>query len=123
MSNFASINGKVLSSGHELRVHSYRHGHRAMIRAWTSQGEVECDITVNLPEERLGEGEFFVRNETREFAPEVFQALIKDGIAEPIDRMVGAGYVEQYAQVWRLKSALDLDETLPVGPAAVDEQT
>jgi len=67
-----------------------------------SSGVPECRITVNLVEHTLAEGEFHVRFEDRKYSPDVFQRLIDRGLAAPTGRVVPAGYVERYAEVWQL---------------------
>ena len=46
--------------------------------------------------------EFFVRYETKKYSPDVLQAFIDEGIAHPTGRDVSAGFVEKYAEVWKL---------------------
>lgn len=97
------LDGKELSSGHVLRLGRYGNG-RGALEAICHDGIPECKVTVNMIDEDLGEGEFHVRLETsHKMAPNVFDALIKDGIAEPTHKIISAGYVKEYAEVWRLK--------------------
>ncbi len=84
-----------------LRAGEYGNG-RLAIQAIAADGIPECVVTVNLIDDELSEGEFFVRFEAREHAAAVFEALIADGIAAPTGRVVAAGRVERYAEAWRL---------------------
>lgn len=83
-----------------LRAGEYGNG-RLAIQAVDADGIPECTVTVNLIDDELREGEFFVRFEAREHS-RVFEALIADGIAAPTGRVVAAGRVERYAEAWRL---------------------
>lgn len=64
-------------------------------------GEPLCYVTVNLVDEDLAEDEFFVQLETRKRNQDLFDMLLKH--AEPTGEVVSAGYVEQYAEKWRLR--------------------
>lgn len=90
-----------LSSGHKLELGQYGNG-RLGVTAIAPDGIPECKVTVNLSDEPLGDDEFHVRFEDRHYSPRVFDALIDDGIAEPTGKVVAAGLVERYAEVWRL---------------------
>lgn len=70
--------------------------------AIAADGIPEVTITVNMVDAELGEGEFHVRHEARRHAPIVFDGLIQAGIAAPTGRTIGAGYVENYAEIWKL---------------------
>ncbi len=84
-----------------LRTGEYGNG-RMAIQAIAPDGIPECTVTVNLIDDVLSEGEFFVRFEAREHS-RVFEALIADGIAAPTGRVVAAGRVDRYAEAWRLE--------------------
>lgn len=85
-----------------LQLDRYCHGDRASLQAYTEDGEPECSITVNLDEQSIEDDEFFVRFETVRYAGPIFEALTKENIAHPTGRIVSAGYVERYAEVWKL---------------------
>ena len=99
---WVALDNRVLSSGHLLTLREYSNG-RGALQAITPDGvEVECTVTVNLVDEKIAGDEFHVRFEARKHSDAVFQALIADGIAEPTGKVVSAGWVERYAEVWRL---------------------
>lgn len=99
---WGALDGKVLTSGHTLRVSWYRNG-RVSLEAITPDGsEVECRVTVNLVDNTLEEFEFHVRFEDRMYAGAVFDALRSSGLALPTGKVVSAGFVERYAEVWKL---------------------
>lgn len=103
VSRWQALDGRTLSTGHTLRVVGTYDNGRYAVDVFTPDGfEVECRLTVNLVEHLLEENEFHVRFESRNYAGEVFDALIAEGIAEPTGRVVGSGFVERYAEVWRL---------------------
>lgn len=86
-----------------LQLAQYSYNNRYSLQAYISKThEPECSVTVNLDNENIEDDEFFVRFETRKYSPDVFQALIDAQIAEPTGRVVSAGYVERYAEVWKL---------------------
>jgi len=100
--SWSRLDGLRLSSGHVLKVSAYRTNDRPALVAYDEEWVPECHVTVNLVDELLGDDEFHVRFEDREHAGAVFDALVADGLAEPTGRVVGAGYVPRYAEVWRL---------------------
>lgn len=101
--DWAQLDRYRLKTGHVLKIGQYRTNNRPALEAWTPEGECECSITVNL-DDPLEEQEFFVRLATRKHASQVFEALIDEKLAEPTGRVVSAGYVQEYAEVWRIVS-------------------
>lgn len=98
------LNNRKLKNGeYQLELHQYGNGRPAVL-VYSSTGEPECRLTVNLEDEPLGDDEFHVRLEDRRFSGAVFQALIDEGVAQPTGRVVSAGYVERYAEVWKLSA-------------------
>lgn len=97
-------NRRIKSGEYQLELHQYRNGRPAVL-VYGSTGEPECRLTVNLEDASLGDDEFHVRFEDRQFSEPVFQALIDEGLAHPTGRVVSAGYVERYAEVWKLAPA------------------
>ena len=66
----------------------------------TTWWEPDMVITVNLPDEPLPEGAFFVRRHGYE---ETLANIFATGLFEDLGVDVPAGYVDKYARVWRLK--------------------
>jgi len=65
----------------------------------------ECTLTVNLVDHPLDDDEFYVRLETRRRSESLFQAMIDAGIAHPTERVVSAGFVKNYAEIWKFSIA------------------
>lgn len=65
----------------------------------------ESKVTVNLPDEELDDGEFFVKwaGDDGAMTRADTHALWKIGIFEDTGRRVDSGYVEAYAAVWKFK--------------------
>lgn len=82
--DWAQLDRYRLKTGHVLKIGQYRTNNRPALEAWTQ--------------------EFFVRLATRKHASQVFEALIDEKLAEPTGRVVSAGYVQEYAEVWRIVS-------------------
>lgn len=80
-------------------LHQYAGGRAAVIVSGLD-GSPYCKLTVNLPEYELGETEFFVK--LGDAADAVAEAFAQQGIIERTGRIVSAGFVERYAEVWRL---------------------
>ena len=97
---WTKLDGRVLKTGHSLTLHQYQNGLPA-VEVLCDTGEPQCRLTVNL-DDPLGELEFHARFEDRKFSPEIFDALVAEGIAKPTGKIVAAGYVERYAEVWEL---------------------
>jgi hypothetical protein len=97
----SKIDGLVLGD-YQFQVGAYGNGRVAIQALYLPTLEPECTITVNLVDEDVEEGEFFVRLETLRHsrAPE---ALVEEGLVERTGKIVGAGFVENYAELWRLK--------------------
>lgn len=72
---------------------------RVCIRLMDEDNFVIATLTVNMPEHKLEEGEFFVKtwSENREIASD----CLKSGLFEDTGKRVRTGWVE--AQVWKLK--------------------
>jgi hypothetical protein len=87
---------------YRFQVGAYGNGRIAIQAVYLPTYEPECTVTINLVDQNVEEGEFFVRLETQQFskAPE---ALLEAGLVERTGRAVSAGFVENYAEVWRLK--------------------
>lgn len=84
-----------------LVVSKYPNGRWGMLAIDAETGEPDTVITVNLDDE-LSDSEFFVRRQTERYSPEIFSFFESNKIAERTGRVVSAGYVENYAEVWRL---------------------
>lgn len=93
--------GFKLPGGYRLELGMYSN-RRGALTAIGSDGIPECTVTVNLVDAELGEGEFHVRHEVRRHAAIVFDGLVQAGLAAPTGKTIGSGYVENYAEVWRL---------------------
>lgn len=93
--------GFKLPGGFRLELGMYSNK-RAALTAIAPDGIPEVTVTVNLVDEQLSEGEFHVRNEARQHAALVFDGLLQSGLAKPTGKIVGAGRVEAYAEVWQL---------------------
>lgn len=93
--------GFKLPGGYRLELGMYSN-RRGALTAIGSDGIPECTVTVNLVDEPIEEGEFFVRKETLHHAPIVFDGLLQSGLAAPTKKVVSAGRVTHYAEVWRL---------------------
>ena len=92
----------LLIAGLTLKVEQYPNG-RPALQAFTEEWEPWCMVTVNLPDERLEPGEFFVHHSTREYdEPGLLRAIEEAGLARFTGRTVSAGFVEKYAEVWSL---------------------
>lgn len=93
---------KIADGAYLLQVRTYRDNLRAAVHVIRADDhDLECKMTVNL-DRPLGEGEFFVRLDESKYAKPVFDAIVDEGIAKPTGITVPAGYVEKYAEVWRL---------------------
>ena len=76
---------------------------RAALQASTDDSEPFCTVTVNLVNRQPGEGEFFVKCELSEFgAADLLKAIVEAGLAYPTGTFVSEGFVERYAEIWRL---------------------
>jgi hypothetical protein len=86
----------------EVGVYSANFEPRAAIIVWRwDDGTMEDKLTVNLMDEPLGEGEFFVPlTEEHERTRRMCEAT---GLFERTGRVVGSGRVERYAEAWRLR--------------------
>jgi hypothetical protein len=62
--------------------------------------EPDMMLTVNLPDEPLPEGCFFVRSHNYE---DCLQRILATGLFDDLGVDVPAGFVAQYARVWRLR--------------------
>jgi hypothetical protein len=93
--------GYKLPGGFRLELGMYGNG-RGALTAIASDGIPEVTITVNIVEAPLEEGEFHVRKEARRHAGLVFDGMMQAGLASPTGKVIGAGHVEQYAEVWKL---------------------
>lgn len=97
-----ALDGRVVGGGCTLRLAMYEN-RKPALEAVAGDGSPECMLTVNLEEECLGEGEFHVRFEVKRWSEVLFEALVSEGIAAPTGKIVGAGHVERYAEVWCLR--------------------
>lgn len=92
----------VLINGFTLQVGKYPNG-RPALQAFTEDWEPYATITVNLVDQALKPGEFFVHYTMREIEGDgLLRALEDRGLASCTGRTVSAGLVVRYAEVWRL---------------------
>lgn len=62
-------------------------------------------LSVHLPDDPLGPGEFHVRLNVEGVGAALVAAALRLGLFEDTGRRVAAGYVTEYAAVWRLAYA------------------
>lgn len=93
---------KICKGKYEIALYQYGNGRCCLQILNIEEQEPECSATVNLVDDEIPLNEFFVRYETKNFCQDVFQAFIDEGIAHPTGRDVSAGYVEKYAEIWKL---------------------
>lgn len=93
---------KLKGETYLLLLSSYDNGRAAIEVMNVECHEPECRLTVNLVDDPLEEFEFHVRFEVVNYAGDVIEALKAEGIAVPTGKIVSAGYVAEYAEVWRL---------------------
>lgn len=106
------LNGRSVGA-FRLQVERYAEGDRPKVIVLVNDPDPEpdCVLTVNLPDHDLGPTEFFVKIELYELTP-IFAMLVRDQIAVPTGRTVSAGYVDNYAEVWRLVDPAELNDHL-----------
>jgi hypothetical protein len=91
----------IVLDGFLLRVGTYPNGRPGVEAIDRATGECEAKITLNLPDEPLAPGEFFVQRALLPYS-RVWGLLIAEGLAQPTGRTVGAGFDPEYAEVWEV---------------------
>ncbi len=91
---------RIPEVGYVLRIGHYPGGRTAVVIE-DDFGTPEGKLTVNLPEEPLDPGEFFVKLNDP-LALRIVHELARFGLVRSTSRVASAGFVAYYAGVWCL---------------------